>query len=58
MYDRPTVLPMTPLATVWGLRLMTNKQTFTCDKYAVWPMTKIQFDLSQIHLSSCDKNTH
>ena len=35
MYDRPTVLPM------------TNKQTFTCDKNAVWPMsmTKIQFDL-------------
>ena len=33
LYDRPTVLPM------------TNKQTFTCDKNAVWPMTKIQFDL-------------
>ena len=43
-YDRSTVLPM------------TNKQTFTGDKNAVWPMTKIQFDLWQIHLSSCDKN--
>ena len=38
-YNRPTVLPM------------TNKQTFTCDKNEVWPMTKIhvQFDLWQIH---------
>ena len=45
-YDRSTVLSM------------TNTQTFTCDKNAVQPMTKIQFDLWQIHILSCDKNTH
>ena len=54
MYDRPTVLSMTPLATVWGLRLMTNKQTFTCDKNAVWPVTNSLIKLWQKHTLTYD----